>query len=611
MGSFSKNKITVLSIIVVVFIIANFIVYSVTNVNTEQRIKPILENRIKNLKTHYESLLHHQKEMADLMYQSTIQIPKVIEILSKIDLTTTQNEKSILREELFNILKEKYKRMRTKGVHQYHFVLKDNRTFLRMHKPSKFDDDLSNIRYSFKYVNENNKIFRGFDQGKTSHAFRNIYPVFSKSSTSASDKKNNYLCALDISFPSDVLQNYLTTIDNIHTHFLVHKNIFTTKAWERKDFELEYYPSAEHSDYMIAITKKHIKKHKILDKEFELNSISKQINIDVAKGKPFSHYFRSKNRVKTLTFYPIRELKNDQVVSWLVAYENDDLIQTALDFDKLLKITFFFSFLILCYFVYNIIIQKDILNIKVARELRRNREKDKQLVEQSKFAIMGEMISMIAHQWKQPLNALSLNIANLEMMHISGKYSKKEIGYISQNAKTTIEYMNQTIHDFSEFLKPSQAQEFVDINTIFHQLESLINTDIKKYNIKFDIKFDLNIDSKIKINMSKFTQVMINIVKNSIDEFIDKEIKDPTISIIVTKERKMYKIIIEDNAGGIPQNILTTIFDPYISTKGKNGTGLGMYMSKLIVKGHLGGKIEVTNENEGAIFTIQLPVNEE
>ena len=103
---------------------------------------------------------------------------------------------------------------------------------------------------------------------------------------------------------------------------------------------------------------------------------------------------------------------------------------------------------------------------------------------------------------------------------------------------------------------------------------------------------------------------MINIIKNSIDEFKSQNIKNPSVKIIVEKENNVYNIFIEDNANGIPDHILKTIFDPYISTKGKNGTGLGMYMSKLIVEGHLNGKISVGNVNSGALFKIVLPVIE-
>ncbi|MCK5294138.1 MAG: PAS domain-containing sensor histidine kinase [Arcobacteraceae bacterium] len=249
------------------------------------------------------------------------------------------------------------------------------------------------------------------------------------------------------------------------------------------------------------------------------------------------------------------------------------------------------------------------LEKRVKEEVERNHQKDQQLIYQSKFATMGEMISMIAHQWKQPLNVLSLNIASLEFMHCTKQYSKDELESIIKNTNSSIAYMSDTIQDFTNFLKPSNINNEVKIDTLFAQLKSLINTDIKKQQIDLDVKFNLNLDSKIRINISKFTQVMINIIKNSIDEFKIKDIENKYIKIYVTKDNINYNISIKDNAGGIPENILETIFEPYTSTKGKNGTGLGMYMSKLIVENHLHGTIEVSNDQYGAVFDIHIPIS--
>ncbi len=252
----------------------------------------------------------------------------------------------------------------------------------------------------------------------------------------------------------------------------------------------------------------------------------------------------------------------------------------------------------------------DTLNLKLQEQARDLEQTQATIINQSKFAIMGEMIAMIAHQWKQPLNVISLNIANLEMMHLTGKYSKKELTEIIENSNETIEYMSKTIHDFSEFLKPSDLREELKIGTIFYQLISLVKADIQKYNIEFNIHFNLDKNLTIELNSSKFTQVMINIIKNAIDEFKTKHIENPTISINIEREDNVFIIYIQDNAGGIPTELLETIFEPYVSTKGKNGTGLGMYMSKLLIVSHLGGTIMVSNKKGGALFVIKLPIAE-
>jgi signal transduction histidine kinase len=250
----------------------------------------------------------------------------------------------------------------------------------------------------------------------------------------------------------------------------------------------------------------------------------------------------------------------------------------------------------------------DTLNSKLEEKIKDLEQSQATIINQSKFAVMGEMIAMIAHQWKQPLNVISLNIASLQMMHLTGKYSKQELGEIIENSNETIEYMSKTIQDFTEFLKPSEIREKLKIGTIFYQLMSLVKSDIQQYGIDFSINFKLDKELIIELNSSKFTQVIINIIKNAIDEFKSKHIESPTISIDIELIDNVYTISVQDNAGGIPLEILDTIFEPYVSTKGKNGTGLGMYMSKLLVESHLGGTIDVSNKNGGALFSLKLPI---
>jgi C4-dicarboxylate-specific signal transduction histidine kinase len=200
-------------------------------------------------------------------------------------------------------------------------------------------------------------------------------------------------------------------------------------------------------------------------------------------------------------------------------------------------------------------------------------------------------------------------MANLEIMHMSGKYSKKELEHIIENSTETIEYMNKTIHDFSHFLTPTIVVDSVKANTIFYQLNTLVMSDIKEYGIDFQTKFEFDDDSMVDIRLSKFTQVMINIVKNAIDEIKFRAVQNPFVHITMIKDDRFYTIQIADNAGGIDDKIIDTIFQPYVSTKGANGTGLGMYMSKIIIETHLGGSISVKNINGGAQFLIKLPVS--
>lgn len=253
----------------------------------------------------------------------------------------------------------------------------------------------------------------------------------------------------------------------------------------------------------------------------------------------------------------------------------------------------------------------DNLNKKLEEQAEILKINQKSLIAQSRFVSMGEMVGMIAHQWKQPLNALSLNVIDLEMMHLSEKYSKKKLEEIILHSKEIIEHMTKTILDFGEFLKSSDRKENILLESLFTQTLSLIENDLKRYNINFSIRYSIPKNTIINIDGSKFTQVLINILKNAIDEFKRKNIVDPKIFVDVSCQKNQYYFTIEDNAGGISSDMIDRLFEPYVSTKGKNGTGLGMYISKLLVDNHFKGKISAENKNEGALFTLVLPFDSE
>lgn len=252
-----QKRYTIIISLFSVFLILNFIIDGFIDSNKKQRIEIALNSNLKNLETHYKVILDNQKISADATYKSTINMKEVISILSQANQEHDEDTLNILREKLKNILTKKYNILKVKGVLQYHFVLPDNTVFLRMHKPLRFGDDLTNVRADFKYVNQYKKSVHGFTQGRTAHGFRNTYPIF--------DEKGNHLGAVEISYSSEILQEQLTNVSQIHTHFLVSKDIFSSRAWKRDDLVLKYLKSAENEDFMITMTRNHTKKKCIIE----------------------------------------------------------------------------------------------------------------------------------------------------------------------------------------------------------------------------------------------------------------------------------------------------------------------------------------------------------
>lgn len=229
-------------------------------------------------------------------------------------------------------------------------------------------------------------------------------------------------------------------------------------------------------------------------------------------------------------------------------------------------------------------------------------EKEMALLEQSRFASMGEMLASIAHQWRQPLNHLNMIFATLQLAHDSKKLDTKYLRKKSQEADNQLKYMSSTIESFSNFFSTKgKKEEFYLLDVCEYSL-TLIESRLKKY--KVEIFFICNDKTVYKNYKNELIQVISIVLNNAIDALIINKIEKPSIEIVI--ETNKIKII--DNAKGIKKEILPNIFDPYFSTKNKKfGTGLGLYTSKIIMKNHIKGTIEAKNITKGALFTITIP----
>ena len=245
------------------------------------------------------------------------------------------------------------------------------------------------------------------------------------------------------------------------------------------------------------------------------------------------------------------------------------------------------------------------LKEKVKLQLEKNLEKDRLLVQQNKLASMGEMLGNIAHQWRQPLNNINLLIYFIRDSY--GKISQNELSDIIKDAKLQIDYMSQTIDDFRNFYKPSKEKKIFDIKESILKSSKIVHSSIEKNAIKLDILGEsLSIDGF----ENEFEQVIVNILNNAIDAKIikSKTMKfDAKIEINIYKEDKNILISIYNNCGNIDEKIIERIFEPYFTTKFEDqGTGIGLYMTKVIIEKNMKGKIEAKNLNDGVEFLIKL-----
>jgi len=254
--------------------------------------------------------------------------------------------KAVLRGELHTLIQKKYQILTEEGILQYHFLLPNNESFYRAHKPNKFGDDLTNIREDFKVVNSTKKPLRTFIQGRTAHGFRNVFPLF--------DKNDKHIGAMEVSFSSDSFQWYLNHVSELHSHFVVNKKIFNAKAWKRDDLVLNYEQSSEDKNYLITLGKIHSKDKCVIENSKKLEVIREKISANIILDKAFSlylEYSQLANHIEVVSFLPILGIDKN-VLAWIVSYEKNSLIKSTLFNVWIVRVVVLLLSLLLLYYMF-------------------------------------------------------------------------------------------------------------------------------------------------------------------------------------------------------------------------------------------------------------------
>lgn len=246
------------------------------------------------------------------------------------------------------------------------------------------------------------------------------------------------------------------------------------------------------------------------------------------------------------------------------------------------------------------------LEERIAEAVSDLRRKDQMLVQQGRQAAMGEMIGNIAHQWRQPLNSLGLIVQELRLTYGREDFNKDTLDASVKKAMALINHMSGTIEDFRNYFKPDQSKMRFSVKQAIDKTLALVESSLESLSISVEL---VEIDD-VYINgyANEFSQVLLNILLNSRDAFQDRSIdlrRVITIRLFADNQRSVLSIA--DNAGGIPEDIIDKIFDPYFTTKGPDkGTGIGLYMAKNIIEKNMGGRLTVSNTPDGAVFRIEV-----
>jgi len=279
--------------------------------------------------------------------------------------------------------------------------------------------------------------------------------------------------------------------------------------------------------------------------------------------------------------------------------------------DNIINLNSYFLFQILLVLLFGTLLsdmkdQAKKLKILVQKELEKNKEQQFHMLQRNRLSLKGEMISMIAHQWKQPLNNLSLINQMLILEYEDGNLDDIAVQEFDRDSNKQIRQMSQTISDFTNFFSPEVKIQSFDLKEIVEQSLDFLRPILRKEKISVYLKMDENEDILLNGYPNELGQMIINILNNAKDVLVEREIEQREIWVGAEKIREEVHLSIEDSGGGIPLDVIDKIFDPYFSTKAKNGTGLGLYMSKMIIEEHMNGQLLVSNSDHGAKFEIIL-----
>lgn len=246
---------------------------------------------------------------------------------------------------------------------------------------------------------------------------------------------------------------------------------------------------------------------------------------------------------------------------------------------------------------------KEHLEKRVVQEVAKRKEKEKMLFQQSKLAAMGEMIGAIAHQWKQPINILKMQIDMLGYDYEMGEFDSSNIKKFQQKSNAQIDHMLSTMEEFRSFFKANKSKSEFSVRACIDTVLHLMQDELMKHTIQTAICSDE--DMKIVGIENEFKHLLLNLVSNAKDALVENGVKDKKITFCISEDEKFKRLVVHDNGGGVPQELMESIFKPNVSTKPEDkGTGIGLYITSQIAYKHR-GTLCVQNRDGGAAFIFE------
>ncbi|MEA3553456.1 MAG: ATP-binding protein [Campylobacterota bacterium] len=622
----------------IVFIVLSTLVFIILNYERSTKIELHLENKTKQYEQNYNATYKGYKNLAKVIFETDINSNEVKKIFAQASITKDK-EQDIVRKKLYDKLKNTYELLKSYNIKQLHFHLPSNESFLRFHRPNRFGDNLTNVRETIKYSNDNKEQIDGFEEGRIYNGYRFVYPL---------SYDGKHIGTVEVSFSTLVMSLEMVSNYKVITQFLISKEVVGQKVF---DDEKSNYVKSPLEDFYIEK-----KSAKVLADINNINiaePLSKKTN-KIVKNRGFdndSFSIYDTYRKNIVTFIKVKNPINRSVVGILVVQSDASYIVNK---NRNFYIVMFFSILLITVgllLIYKELEQKykfrieaekerkinkklqklndevkesrneveklnEGLELKVKDEVHKNVLAQEKLFKSEKMASMGEMIGNIAHQWRQPLSVISTVASGIQLQQEHKILTDELLLNSCEQIIENTQNLSDIINNFSDFIEKDRERELFSLKSNLNRFMSLIVGSLKHdhINIVLDVDDD---DIKIDAYPSELIQCYMNIYNNSNEAFHHNTIDDRVILINVIKDDSKLCIIFQDNAGGIKDDILPKIFEPYFTTKHQSqGKGLGLHMTYNLIVNGMGGTIEASNkhfeykskENYGVEVKIILPV---
>lgn len=485
------------------------------------------------------------------------------------------------RKGLYQALESRYKMIKLSNKHLkiMTFRLPDGSTFLRVHKPSMYGDKLNKKRKIIIDTNQLQEKHFGFEVGKLKMTYRVVLPIFH-------DKK--YIGLVEIGIEPEYATDKINRIYQLKNALLIKKDMKSVNISQ------ENYKTVG-KDFYLARGDKIFYNH------------NDKIIFDIAHN----HIIDNDRTYHIDSSLNLKDHKGNTAAKVLLAYDTTDSIN---EFNSLLQVNIVRNIILVLVLLIILNLSFNYFIDKIIGQTKQNIKHEQQLAEQSKMVSLGEMIGNIAHQWRQPLSLISTGATGMIVQKDFGILTDELLKETCNKINNNAQYLSKTIDDFKNFIKGDMEKEIFILEDTINSCINLVQSILSTNNI--NLILDLEKDIKINGYSNELIQCLINVINNAKDELIKKD-TEKYLFITTTASDKNVTIAIKDNAGGIPEDIIHKIFEPYFTTKHQSqGTGLGLHMTYNLIVDGMNGTIAVSNQdyiynNEkyiGAEFIINLPI---